>query len=367
MSDSITLTAHCLCKLHNFTTQVPKSRLPLPAYVCHCTSCRHSTGALYSIDLPWPAHTRDVDISALQTFHFSSKTAIHFCGTCSTPIFFGHPADPDADLGVFTGALTNPAADLVNLKTHIFVEDTQDGGASVWLQNVNADGSEAKRYKHRAEAADAEELPASWPDAAALTGFEKRTADKLNVKCKCGGIEYALHRGDYKDGDDLPWFVVPKTHKLIAGHCVCDSCRLFSGIDVFPWTFAELKNLSFKDGKKVPADMSGLKAAVDSKEAGVGSLKYYASSPGVLRFFCGTCSACVFFASDDRPKIVDVAVGVLDAPDGARAEGFLAWSFAKIQKVEDVKGGWREGLVDRVQKEIQEWRSGRGYPNIGDE
>jgi hypothetical protein len=36
-------------------------------------------------------------------------------------------------LGVFTGTLTNEALDFVKFAKHIFVHDTLDGGASVWL------------------------------------------------------------------------------------------------------------------------------------------------------------------------------------------------------------------------------------------
>jgi len=60
---------------------------------------------------------------------------------------------------------------------------------------------------------------------------------------------------------------------------------------------------------------------------------------------------------------VDVAVGLLDAPDGARAESFLSWGLGgPFSWMEDTKGGWREGFMQRVRAEAEEWRIGRGYP-----
>jgi hypothetical protein len=111
-----------------------------------------------------------------------------------------------------------------------------------------------------------------------------------------------------------------------------------------------------------PKSSHELKAFVDRKEPAIGSLAYYASSTGVLRFFCSTCSATFFFAEDKRPDLLDVSVGLLDAPDGARAEGFLSWSLGKIDFKDDAHGGWRAGLFDRVEEECEKWRVARSYP-----
>jgi hypothetical protein len=43
-------------------------------------------------------------------------------------------------------------------------------------------------------------------------------------------------------------------------------------------------------------------------------------------------------AKDDRERDVDIVIRVLDAPDGARAEGLLSWEF---------EGGWLQYVDDR--------------------
>ena len=366
---TVTLTAHCLCKAHTFTATIPASKLPLEAWACHCNSCRHVTGALYSIDAHWPEPRANVDTSGLKSFAFSSRIIVLFCGTCSTPIFFDHAGDNDEPLGVFTGALTNDAGNLVKIAHHIYVEDTLDGGATMWLRKPNVDGSEAKRWKKRSTGEGAEEYPPEWPAPETLTGYDGKKEDSIPIRCKCKGVNLVLHRGNYagKKREELPWFTDPNTHKSVVGNCACDSCRLFSGIDLFNWAFTELKYVSYLDGVPEPFPQSSheLRALVDAKAPQLGTLAYYSSSPDIQRYFCSNCSACIFYAADDRSEMINVAVGVLEASDGARAEGFFSWSFGKVGKPgrhNDTEGGWRESLIKHVEAESEKWREERGYP-----
>lgn len=364
-----TLTIHCLCKAHVFTTEVARSELPLPAYACHCDSCRHVTGALYSLGLYWPEPAANVDTSRLKSNAFSETFAALFCGTCSTPMFFKHVHDTNAQLGIFTGTLKNDEGNLIKFAYHIFVGDTKDGGATVWLRKPNADGTEVKRYKDSSQGETKQETAFEWPITSSLTGYEKKLEDAIPIRCKCKGVDFVLHRGNYdnKQKEELPWSIDPKTHKLLAIFCACDSCRLFSGNDISYWCYTELKHISFSEaegtkGQSFPRDSKELKAMVDARDPAMGTLAYHASSPDVQRYFCSSCAACIFYASDDRPEIVDVAIGVLEASDGARAEGFLSWSFGEVENIDDTKGGWREPLMKRVEEESERWREERAYP-----
>ncbi|KAK7041700.1 hypothetical protein VNI00_008989 [Paramarasmius palmivorus] len=240
-------------------------------------------------------------------------------------------------VSVFTGTLDNIAVSgeeiLVRFESCIYVGDTLDGGASLWLQKCNADGSEVKRYLE-------------GPDSGEITGSfvseEKQAMPSVPIQCHCKGVDFVLRKGDYetKSKEELPWFVDPTTRKYIASFDACDTCRLSSGVDLFNWTFAELENITLSSDLKVSTTKE-LRKLVDDKNPAVGTLAYYASSPDVQRYFCSKCSACVFYAADDRPDIVDVAIGLLVA-DGARAEGFLSWNRDKVGWSQDVKGGWRE-------------------------
>ncbi|KAF2029722.1 hypothetical protein EK21DRAFT_67137 [Setomelanomma holmii] len=338
--DPVTLTAHCLCKANIFTSRVSKSNLPLQAYACHCDSCRHVTGALYSVDLRWPTPRAEVNVSKLKVFHHFASIDLLFCPTCSTPMFFADRNDKDRLLGVFSGVLTNEDVNLVEFANHIFINDTKEGGASVWLRH-NASGSQIKRFK-------------------------KTIAAPVPICCKCKGVEFVLHRGDYTgiEEDELPFHIDPVTHKLLAGFCGCDSCRLQAGVDLFNWTYSEMKYLSFGNSDRpFPTNSYDLKRLADARDPALGTLTYYSSREGVERYFCSNCSACVFYATTLRPEIIDVAIGLLETPVGARAENLLSWSWgARISHREDADGGWRGKLFDSIEKQAEEYRIQRVYP-----
>ncbi|KAF2850573.1 hypothetical protein T440DRAFT_468547 [Plenodomus tracheiphilus IPT5] len=365
---TVTLKAHCLCKANTFETKTLESNLPLRSYTCNCTSCRHVTGALYISPIRWPEPRDKVHISNLKVFNFSPSIDLLFCSTCSTPIFWAWPKDEKHPLSVFTGALTNDTRSLIKISHQSFVGDTLDGGASVFFRYSNIDGTELKRFETGADNEIAKELPKQWPSPAELTGYEAKKEDAIPIRCKCKGIDFVLHRGDYSSykEDELPWNIDPKTHKLLADLCGCDSCRLQSGVDVFCWTFAEMKYISFGKSKKTfPTHTDQLRKLIDVGDDAVGTLAYYTSSPNVHRFFCSTCSACVFYTKPDRPTFVDIAIGILEASDGARAEGMLSWDYGgSITYREDGEGGWREGLFEEVEESGEEYRVERDYPKI---
>lgn len=282
-------------------------------------------------------------------------------------MFFSFPKDPSAPLGVFTGALKNDEGDILSFDKHIFVSDTKDGGASVWWK-TDGGGKAVKQYLIRGGSKDGEEhgeeVPGGWPEKKDLVPFKEKRAKELPLWCRCRGVELVIKREEYElDGKTkLPRYVDPETGKLAAEFCACDSCRLHAGIDVFHWTFTHLRNIKTKNGTPLPTRIEDLKKAVDEGKKELGTLKYYKSSPGVERYFCSSCGASVFFANKTRPEVIDVAVGLLDAEEGARAEGFLSWNYGTVDFKEDSKGGWREPILDRVEKESEEWRVQKGDP-----
>ncbi|KAK1763364.1 Mss4-like protein [Phialemonium atrogriseum] len=386
-SESVEITARCLCGAHSFTTSVPRSDLPLKASACHCTSCRHTTGALHTTDAPWPGPADAIRRSTtLSRYVFGARVHVLFCGTCSTPLFFEEfragPGEP-GELGVFTGALGNNALGgddgkrLVSVVDHIFVGDTIDGGASVWLRETG-DGAAGRATRWFGGRGEGEEVPEAWPPVSSLPGADVRSevAD-VPVRCRCRGVDLVFRHGEHlaefegMSRAELPWFVDPVTHKTFAGFEGCDSCRLSLGADVIHWTFVMLRHLAFSEGTgrqdlpAFPRTAADLNAAVSAqnRDPRLGTLSLYASSPDVQRYFCSRCSATVFYACDDRQDYVDVAIGLLDAPDGARAESILSWSFGSTPSwLQDVAGGWRDGLFTDIVKEAEKWRVERGYP-----
>jgi hypothetical protein len=271
--------------------------------------------------------------------------------------------EPGGSLKLLTGTLANDEVVPVKFIKQIFLGDTADGGASVWLKHPNSDGSACKRFMLSADNGVAS---AAFPDEKfAGAGYEQKTQDSVPVRCRCKGIDYILRRGDYSglDGDQLPWNVDPATHKYLTILCGCDSCRLQGGVDLWYWTYVEMKHLSVRQhNAPFPKSSYELKSLIDKGDPLAGSLSYYASSTNVLRFFCGTCSATVFYAEEKRPEILDLSVGLLEASDGARAEGFLSWWYGEIENKENADGGWRAEHFHRIENESEQWRIREDYP-----
>ncbi|KAF4979800.1 hypothetical protein FZEAL_4060 [Fusarium zealandicum] len=366
------VTAQCLCKANIFTTSIFRSNLPLKGTICHCNSCRHVTGAMYSSHVVWPGSPEEICKSKLERYKFTQNVSLRFCGTCSSPMFWEeYYAEKPEILDVLTGVLNNvQVPDFITFPYQILVGDTKDGGASHWLQHVNKDGFLSQRWKTRA--GKSEQLDTSWPSTTSAPQDQDQAGTRrISIQCRCKGINFVLSPGNANfagmEPDVLPFFVEPATHKHLASFDACNSCRSMFGVDIVNWTFALLRQLEFQEstGPAFPKSTSELKEAILSpdRDARFGTLAMYKSSPDVQRYFCSRCSASAFYAVDDRPDLVDVAVGLLDSQDGANAESFLTWNLgAKVGGEADVAGGWRQGFVESIKDTAESWRVKRKYP-----
>ena len=141
------------------------------------------------------------------------------------------------------------------------------------------------------------------------------------------------------------WWLRANKTKFLAGLCSCDSCRLASGMEITPWAFIPRIDISLDAEGKVPFEDT------------FGTLKTYNSSKGVMRSFCSVCGAIVFFADSERDKttLLDVAAGLLSAPEGSRAESWLEWRTERLSFREDAVG--RAGsLVEGIENGLREFR-----------
>ena len=371
---TVTLRARCLCKAHAFTASLPASDLPLKAGACHCDSCRHNFGALCFVDVPWP--NKDEDLSALHSYTFSVNTTIYSCPVCSTQLFFRKRDS----IGILTGVLENTPG-LVEYEDHIFVGDTRDGGCSTLLRHA-PDGTALKRWR-RWSGTEGEELPESWPDDGsdpAAKAREKAYPEFTPLWCHCRGVKLFLRNGlDLASASasgstgkkSMSTQPDPETGKYTAHADACDSCRLHVGTDIAYWAFAAIDHLSFTDqpddsvqGSSPPLKtIHDLRDAVSREDKRLGTLTRYTSSPGIDRYHCSTCSATFFYTEPALPDQVDIAIGVLDHPDGARAEGILKWDLGQIDHIKDTHGGWRQSLAEGVLREAR--LTGIGQPVAG--
>ncbi len=244
----------------------------------------------------------------------------------------------------------------------------------MWLRK-SLDGSHIPRWTRRSENSGeaAEALPYGWPGASADAPPDSNAwPERTPVRCHCGGVNLVLRSAcdlASKPAEELPFFVDPETFQYLATFDACDSCRLSFGTDISNWTFTLLSHIEYPaetelgDKAEFPRSVQELVSAVSApnKDPRLGTLSFYRSSPDVERFFCLRCAAAVFYACDDRADMVDLAVGLLDHPSGARAEGLLKWNFGVIGWRDSVKGGWRDNFVQAVAEESEEWRIQRGY------
>jgi len=83
-----------------------------------------------------------------------------------------------------------------------------------------------------------------------------------------------------------------------------------------------------------------------------GTMKTFASSAGVTRGFCGTCGANAYWMSEERPELLDVSVGLLEAGSGVRGEEWLWWAFGRVSFGE---AALNRELVDGLDAGLKMW------------
>lgn len=295
-------------------------------------------------------------------------------------MFWEQPEDAEGhQYGMFTGVLINEGPEnLVRLTSHIFVSDTLDGGVMPILQKPNGDGEVVKLWAQRAE--KSEELTQDWPGKTLPAAGWKSDTVEIPIRCHCKGVNLvyrqaaAFEANASKPPEELSRYVDPISRKPVAGLDVCNSCRTSAGIDFINWAFTPLRHIGFPvqgsnsdDFPGFPANLEDLyNTTVKDKHQSdlrLGTLSVYESSDGIKRYFCSRCSACIIYAADKRPDVVNIAMGVLDSPEGARAEGAFMWLLGgSLQHRDDILGGWRKGWLEAVEADSEAWRVKRNFP-----
>ena len=314
---SKTLTAQCYCKSLHFTLTLPTSVLPLPVHLCHCSICRytHGTMCIFHAPLPEgiaPQFIAPSGLDKLTAYAWPGSGGIrYFCSTCGC-----HMGDVSPDDGQWVISTSFFAKDetIFQIKSHVFTESAPGGGLNEWLPRIG--DRELKIWNPKdSSAAPVESMPEYGPE----NGDGK---ERLRAQCHCGGVSFTIPRPDGEILNDpvMKRYVSPvdKT-KWVARLTACDDCRLMSGSHVVAWA-------------SIPLDRCEPKIKPDLQ---IGTSKTFQSSPNVLRSFCGTCGATVFYSCDERRwNIVDVTVGILRAPEGVKAEKWFTWRTSGISWVD---------------------------------
>ena len=190
-------------------------------------------------------------------------------------------------------------------RSSIFVEDTKDGGLAGWILSAVPDTRLKSRHSQLLDHANFKATKCSAP--------VPTTTCPVPLRCHCGDLRYNL---------------LPSLKRYPAIPDTCTDCRLSTGSEIAAWASVVDSCLTMPDGS--PLDLSSQS----------GCLTRYTSSPGKYRYFCSRCGATAFFTCDKKRfndsagyseneisdgKIDDVAIGLLHAESGARAEEILCW------------------------------------------
>ncbi|KAK4935038.1 hypothetical protein LTR10_023823 [Elasticomyces elasticus] len=171
-----------------------------------------------------------------------------------------------------------------NVKGHIYVGDTSDGGIAPYLTSI-------AHVRVPCWQTEPEEDQGLIEQDKLLALREKAT--KASTTARGEMMQVACHCGN-------PWTYVPPS-------------QIYTD-DMHPVVFGP-----------------EAKAATQIK-----GLKHYQSSDTVLRSFCATCGATIFYQSFDRPYVIDVSVGVIRSTFGnGLVKEWLEWDRKMVSKKDE--------------------------------
>ena len=341
----------CLCGHTSQTVCLTQSSEPSVLTLCHCNSCRSTSGELCTSYLT--LLSPPTSFESLVEYPESEHVTRWFCRGCGAHVFV-HLKRLSKFL--VASGLLEAASFETQAVEHYCVDDTLDAGASQFLPKIGKQlatywsgiGKLSQQISLDEHVSRVE--PSNQPTKEA----------KLRAQCHCGGVEYFItspdesskdasspwsdllvpyHSGSSENTDDVKWWLRAGDTKFLAGLCACKSCRLGAGFPIQSWAFVPKSNIFKSDGSSLSYDID--------------TLQVYESSPGVYREFCNRCGATVFWHCDERPSVVDVSVGLLKANTGALAQDWLDWATERVSFAEDALD---ENLIDGLEAGLRDWR-----------
>ncbi|KAI0838051.1 hypothetical protein F5Y06DRAFT_269683 [Hypoxylon sp. FL0890] len=427
----VSISCHCGAAKQTVILRPPESQAtpyPLDVSLCHCHAYRHTSGLLCVSYVPiyTPPSLSGLRIYFDEQLRASLRASLsrYFCSTCGCHVFQlaqrSHNDSEESDelWAVATGIIIGRAVarnaeegvdaedegqkPLLRIARHIGTASTRDGGLSPFIDVEYAE-EPSELGKHGHEGASLPHHTASTvEDEVESRDHHNKEDDKnvLQARCHCKSVRFHITRPDassrlpHSGFPDLmipfktsprevitnpqneKWWLCPQRDpnptKYLAGTCACRSCRLTSGFEIQTWAFVPRSNIFFlppstSSTSTPPSLTPSGSIPLDFTTLPPGILQSYESSPGVLREFCPRCGATVFWHDRWRPDLVDVSVGLLDAPEGARAEKWLDWWCGRVSFEEDAVServgevaGWARNLVGSLAKGLMRWENEEG-------
>ena len=296
-TDSIPIVARCHCSLFNKTISIPSSAFPLESALCHCNSCRRSAGHLFATFAVIPLPVPDKDFfKDLVSYKSSPNLSRYFCPQCGASVCNVENSEWEFCTGILEaeGGLDGKLD-----RALLFIGDSGDGGATSWINDCKTQGLKCRKMGGR----ESQEVTDGM-----LAAFEKLAENKygggakeLEGKCHCQEVKFHILKPDGRG------------ERYGAGLCACKSCSKTSGFEITSWAFVPRAKVTAADGC--------------SLESVLERLGKYNSSPGVDRYFCKRCGAVIMYDKTSPSRdTIDVGVGLLNALEGARVQGWLHWN-----------------------------------------
>ncbi|EDN06799.1 predicted protein [Histoplasma mississippiense (nom. inval.)] len=361
-----TLTAHCFCRAVHYKLTIPITSLPLRTHLCHCGICRFTHGApcVFHAPLPvgitpqWVAPSGPHNLTSYR--HTSGALSDRvFCSTCGCQIGDIWPAKPinskedeekedaadNRHWTISTSIFTEHSPSNFQIDKHIFT-DSAPGKVGLHQLLPRISRRDMEIYTGHFLPPNANRIlpPPPAPPQAEFGNTDSKE-ERLRCECHCGGVSFTFPRPTKAilGNSELNKFVSPTDpRKWLASLDLCDDCRLLNGTHVTAWTFLPLQLLE----PAVGTDLI------------IGTSKTFESSKGVRRAFCGTCGATVFYWSEDRADIVDVALGLVRASEGLFAESWVTWRNGRVAYQESGERFDRD-FAEAVALGIKSWGAER--------
>lgn len=307
----------CHCRTTSFSLPLPSSSFPLKSALCHCESCRRTSGQIFATwaVIPAPLPTEVLETGNLVKYESSSKYQRWFCRRCGASVINVEKVagDEEIEWEVGTGTLQIYSGDggldgKLN-RVQLWVEDVRgDGGAASWVNGGKLEGMD-RRWRGRDSKVVDDGMIKSLLNKPAKGPFEDGddNGKTLHVHCHCHNVAFHISRPERSFNHG--------TGRFEANVDACTSCRTVSGFEITGW-FTVPKDLI------VPVHASELDTFLEDRTR----IGHYQTSPDVSRYFCVGCGATVFYYKHGLDKI-DVAVGLLESLNqgNAKGEGWLIW------------------------------------------
>lgn len=301
---------HCHCQLTSFSVSLPSSSFPLKSALCHCSSCRHTTGQLFATwaVIPTPIPTDLLGSGNLGKYESSSSCERWFCARCGASVINIDKTGEQPEWETATGLLHFKDGSGLEGKldrVQLWVEDVKsDAGAVGWINRGQLSGMD-RRWNGRQSGIVSDEDVREMMETGRTVPPESQ-GDRLLARCHCQTVTFSISRPERSFNNG--------TGKFEACLDACTSCRTVTGFEVTAWA-------------TIPKPLIRVEGSgVETLFADKARLGQYQTSADVKRYFCIKCGATVIYEKhgDDA---VTVGVGLLEPSTRGkvRIEDWLTW------------------------------------------